>query len=58
MARPEAYANGGRMRELRKLHEENHERHAQSMARWELVDSRIGELREGIEGLRNDKAVQ
>jgi ATP-binding cassette subfamily F protein 3 len=58
MARPEAYANGGRMRDLRKQHEENHERHAQSMARWEEVDSRIGALREGIEGLRSDKAAR
>ncbi len=58
MARPEAYANGGRMKELRKRHEENHERHAQSMARWEEVDSRIGALREGIEGLRSDKAAR
>jgi len=58
MALPEAYENGGRMKELRKRHEENHERHAQSMARWEEVDSRIGALREGIEGLRSDKAAQ
>ena len=58
MALPEAYANGGRMKELRKKHEENHDRHAQSMARWEEVDSRIGALREGIEGLRSDKAAQ
>ncbi len=58
MALPEAYANGGRMRELRKLHEENHDRHARSMTRWEEVDSRIGALREGIEGLRSDKAAR
>jgi ATP-binding cassette subfamily F protein 3 len=56
MASPEAYANGERMRELRKRHEENHERHAHSMARWEEVDSQIGELREKIEGLRPDRA--
>ena len=58
MALPEAYENGGRMKELRKRHEENHAQHAQSMARWEEVDSRIGALREGIEGLRSDKAAQ
>ncbi|MFI5369541.1 MAG: ABC-F family ATP-binding cassette domain-containing protein, partial [Spirochaetia bacterium] len=58
MALPEAYENGGRMKELRKKHEENHYEHGQSMARWEEVDSRIGTLREGIEGLRSDKAGQ
>jgi ATP-binding cassette subfamily F protein 3 len=58
MALPEVYENGGRMKELRKKHEENHEQHAHSMARWEQVDSRIGALREGIEGLRSDKAGQ
>ncbi len=58
MAMPEVYENGGRMKELRKRHEENHERHARSMTRWEEVDSRLGALKEGIEGLRSDKAGQ
>jgi ATP-binding cassette, subfamily F, member 3 len=58
MALPEAYANGMRMRELRKGHEDNATEHARVITRWEQVDARIGELRQGIDALRNDRADQ
>jgi ATP-binding cassette subfamily F protein 3 len=58
MTLPEAYSNGARMRELRKWHDDNAGEHARAIARWEQVDARIGELKERLAALRNDRAVQ
>ncbi len=56
MARPDVYADGARMRELRRRHDEMHERHAAAMARWEEVDARLAALKAAISGLRSDTA--
>ena len=56
MARPEVYANGERMKELRREHEENHDRHAAAMEQWETVEARSREAREKIANLRTDTA--
>jgi ATP-binding cassette, subfamily F, member 3 len=53
MARPEVYANGERMRDLRRRHTETHDLHAAAMARWEELDARLGELKGTISGLRS-----
>jgi ATP-binding cassette subfamily F protein 3 len=47
MSRPEVYADGERMRDLRRRHAESHGRHARAMERWESVDSRIRDIRSG-----------
>jgi hypothetical protein len=46
------------MRELRAQHDDNAGEHARAIARWELVDARIGELKERLAALRNGRAVQ
>jgi len=56
MARPDAYADGARMRALDRAHMLNQEEHAEAMTRWEAIAARIGELKVRIAGLRNDKA--
>jgi ATP-binding cassette subfamily F protein 3 len=48
MALPEVYADGERMKALRKRHQENQERHGESMARWERVDARLREVKDQI----------
>ncbi|MGA2976563.1 MAG: ribosomal protection-like ABC-F family protein [Spirochaetia bacterium] len=52
MARPDVYANGERMRDLRRQAEGNHERHASATMEWERLDQRIRSLRQKIESLR------
>ena len=52
MARPEVYANGDRMKELRRQHQENHGQHAAAMEQWEKVEERFREAREKIANLR------
>ncbi|HVO40623.1 MAG TPA: ABC-F family ATP-binding cassette domain-containing protein [Spirochaetia bacterium] len=54
MARPEVYADGGRMRELRRAHQENARQHEEQNARWEEVAARIAELKAGLSAVRND----
>jgi ATP-binding cassette subfamily F protein 3 len=54
MARPDVYANGERMKDLRREHEDNRRRHAEAMAAWELLDERSRQTREKIAGLRPD----
>ncbi|HEY9595719.1 MAG TPA: ABC-F family ATP-binding cassette domain-containing protein [Spirochaetia bacterium] len=48
MASPEAYANGEKMRELSRRHDENAEKHAKAMEEWETVDGKISALRESL----------
>jgi ATP-binding cassette subfamily F protein 3 len=45
MAQPEVYADGGRMRELRRRHDRTIAGHADAMKRWEELDARLGALR-------------
>jgi len=45
MARPEVYADGARMRELAREHDENARMHQEENRRWEEVASRISELK-------------
>jgi ATP-binding cassette subfamily F protein 3 len=52
MARPEVYANGERMRELGRQHEENHGQHAAAMEQWAKVEGKFREAREKIATLR------
>jgi ATP-binding cassette, subfamily F, member 3 len=54
MARPEVYANGERMKDLRREHDENHRRHAESMAVWEDLEIRSRAAREKMARLRTD----
>jgi ATP-binding cassette, subfamily F, member 3 len=54
MADPAAYANGERMRDLRRLHDDNHARHAAATAQWEQVDQRITTMRRRLEAVRPD----
>jgi ATP-binding cassette subfamily F protein 3 len=56
MARPEIYANGERMKELRREHDENHRQHAEAMEQWENVEGRFRLAREKMAGLRPDPA--
>jgi len=56
MARPDAYADGGRMRELSTRHGENQRTHGEAMARWEELAARAGELKARLAGLRRDTA--
>jgi ATP-binding cassette subfamily F protein 3 len=48
MALPEVYADGERMKALRRRHQENQALHGESMTRWERVDARLRELKEKI----------
>ena len=50
MARPEVYADGQRMRELGKAHEQNVRSHEQETKRWEEVAARIAELKGQMNG--------
>jgi ATP-binding cassette subfamily F protein 3 len=52
MAQPDAYANGGRMRELTRDHEENLRSHAAAMSRWEELTAQADELKKRLAGLR------
>jgi ATP-binding cassette subfamily F protein 3 len=52
MAQPDAYANGGRMRELTRDHEENLRRHAAAMGHWEELAAQAEELKRRLAGLR------
>jgi len=45
MARPEIYADGARMRDLAREHDENARMHQEENRRWEEVASRISELK-------------
>ncbi|MGO9308314.1 MAG: ABC-F family ATP-binding cassette domain-containing protein [Spirochaetia bacterium] len=54
MARPEFYANGERMKELGRQHEENHRRHAEAMAKWEQLDGQCRRAREKMAKLRTE----
>jgi ATP-binding cassette, subfamily F, member 3 len=56
MAQPDVYANGERMRELARQHEENLAEHRRASERWEELDSKIAALKERAGGLRPDKA--
>lgn len=56
MARPDVYANGERMRDLRRQAEGNHERHASASSEWERLDQRIRSVRRRIESLRTGTA--
>jgi hypothetical protein len=58
MALPEAYANGERMKELRRGHDENHRQHAEAMAKWEQLDDRSRQAREKMANLRTDTVAQ
>jgi ATP-binding cassette, subfamily F, member 3 len=58
MAQPEVYADGGRMRELGKAHEENARTHQEESRRWEDVAERISGLKIRIAELRNGTASQ
>jgi ATP-binding cassette, subfamily F, member 3 len=58
MALPEVYSNGARMRELRTRHGENAGEHARVITRWEQVDARLGNLKERLAALRNDRGDQ
>jgi ATP-binding cassette subfamily F protein 3 len=58
MALPEVYADGGKMKDLRKKHDETHERHAAAMARWEALDARLSSLKETLSRLRSDTAAR
>jgi ATP-binding cassette, subfamily F, member 3 len=58
MALPEMYANGDRMRELRKQHADNHDRHETAMAAWEEMDARLRELRDRVSSLRIDTGAR
>ncbi len=58
MALPEVYANGGRMRDLRRQHAENHARHDAAMTAWEEMDGRIRALRDRLAGLRIDTGAR
>jgi ATP-binding cassette subfamily F protein 3 len=58
MARPEVYANGERMKDLGRRHEENHRLHVEAMARWEQLDGRSRQAREKIANLRSDTAAR
>jgi ATP-binding cassette subfamily F protein 3 len=52
MALPEAYANGERMKELRRQHQQNSLLHAKAMAKWEQLDRQCQRARESIASLR------
>ncbi len=52
MARPEVYADGKRMRELRMAHEENARMHRDENRKWEEVVARITELKAQLAGAR------
>jgi ATP-binding cassette subfamily F protein 3 len=58
MARPEVYANGERMRGLRRDHDENHRRHAEAMVQWEQLDGRTRQAREKMANLRTDTGTE
>ncbi len=45
MALPEVYADGARMRDLQKRHDDAIAAHDAAMARWEALEARLGELR-------------
>ena len=48
MALPEIYADGERMKELRRRHGENQREHAEAMHRWEQVDGSARQARERL----------
>jgi ATP-binding cassette subfamily F protein 3 len=52
MAQPDAYANGGRMRELTRDHEESLRRHTAAMSRWEDLAAQAEDLKRRLAGLR------
>jgi ATP-binding cassette subfamily F protein 3 len=54
MARPEVYADGRRMRELRQEHEENARMHQDESRKWEDVAARISELKAQMAGVRQE----
>ena len=58
MARPEVYADGGKMKELRREHDAVHDRHAAAMTRWEALDARLAAMKETLSGLRTDTAAR
>jgi ATP-binding cassette subfamily F protein 3 len=58
MALPEVYANGERMKELRREHDENHRQHAEAMAKWEQLDGKSRQAREKMANLRTDTIAQ
>jgi ATP-binding cassette subfamily F protein 3 len=53
MARPEVYADGNRMRELGRAHQENARMHQEENVRWEETAARIAELKARIAALKN-----
>ncbi|MGA2615451.1 MAG: ABC-F family ATP-binding cassette domain-containing protein [Spirochaetia bacterium] len=53
MARPEVYADGNRMRELGKAHQENARMHQEENMRWEETAARIAELKARIAALKD-----
>jgi ATP-binding cassette, subfamily F, member 3 len=58
MAKPEVYSSGELMRGLRREHEENARSHAKTMAEWETLDRKLGDLKDSLGRLRSDKAGQ
>ena len=56
MSLPEVYANGERMKELRRQHGENHRQHSAAMEQWERVEGKSRETRERMLALRPDTA--
>jgi ATP-binding cassette subfamily F protein 3 len=55
MARPEVYADGDRMRKLRRSHEDAQREHDSAMGRWEELAAEANGLKERIAGLRSDR---
>jgi chromosome segregation ATPase len=53
MADPRAYADGERMRNLRRAHEEAGREHERLMAVWEDQGRKIADLKARLAGLRN-----
>ena len=58
MAQPAIYANGDRMRDLRRQHAENHLRHETAMTAWEEMDARMRVVRDRLGGLRIDTGAR
>jgi ATP-binding cassette, subfamily F, member 3 len=52
MAQPDAYADGPRMRDLTRGHDENQRLHAEAMRRWEELAAQAEDLKRRLSGLR------
>ncbi len=58
MADPRAYADGDRMRTLRRAHEDAAREHERLMAVWEGQGRKIAGLKTRLAGLRNGTAAR